>query len=115
MAIRQAHLLHTLGDEEVIIGQSVAIRQAHLLDRAYKLPFDEEESIADDKASGRCSAACGDRAHDGAEADLGEGADLMREAISMHSEELTTAPKPGSLSAMVCARTSSPWCSGAPP
>ena len=79
----------------------MAIRQAHLLDRAYKLPFDEEESIADDKASGRCSAACGDRAHDGAEADLGEGADLMREAISMHSEELTTAPKPGSLSAML--------------
>jgi len=88
---------------------SVAIRLAHLLDGAYELPFDVKESIADGEAGGRCSAACGDRAHDGAEADLVEGTDLMREAISMHSEELTTAPRPGSLSAMVSAHTSSPW------
>ena len=87
----------------------MAIRRAHLLDGAYELPFDVEESIADGEAGSRSSAACDDRAHDGAEADLVEGTDLMREAIIMHSEELTTAPTPGTLSAMVSAHTSSPW------
>ena len=71
---------------EVISGhqwQSVAIRLARLLDGAYELAFDVEESITDGEAGGCCSAACGDRAHDGAEADLVEGTDLMREAISI--------------------------------
>ena len=97
---------------EVISGnqwQSVVIRLAHLLDGAYELSFDVEESITDGEAGGRCSAAGGDRAHDGAEADLVEGTNLMREAISMHSEELTTAPRPISTSAMLSAHTSSPW------
>ena len=61
----------------------MAIRRAHLLDGAYELPFDVEESIADGEAGSRSSAACDDRAHDGAEADLVEGTDLMREAISI--------------------------------